>query len=350
MNENNNYMARFFGVMGSGKAYLSLLYNFLAFPLGLFYFVFLVVGFSISIPLILVFVGLLLLPVMVLAWWFLAAFERQLAIILLGEEIGPMAPRPGSNEDIWQRFKNFLGNPVTWKSLVYLFLKFPLGILSLVAISVFLGLGIGFTVVPILAVGFNLDASLDLWWGISWPLSNPSFGMVVFFLGLLVWPVSLHVFNGLGMVHGWLAKVMLGDYPYITTSKRELDKTEVSKTSEESIDETVVSEGELTDAHEEEAVDSRVHEPSGEYEPIFEEVEEPPVEAIDIPVELSSQKVRISGSLVGEEFGTRTFTRKVSDIHLKEDGSQVGRVGYKSEQLKVQREGDDFPWEAVGKM
>jgi len=128
----NRYIKLFFGVVAKGQSYLNLIYLLLAFPLGVFYFVFLVTGLSLGIGLLIIWLGIPILLFMLAAWWALTAFERQLALWLLRVDIPPMSRESASGQSVWTRFKAHLKNPVTWKGLVYLFAKFPLGILSFV--------------------------------------------------------------------------------------------------------------------------------------------------------------------------------------------------------------------------
>ena len=61
MEKNRSWLSRIFGVVIEGQTYLNILYLLLAFPLGLFYFIFFVVGFSLGLPLIILWVGFLIL-------------------------------------------------------------------------------------------------------------------------------------------------------------------------------------------------------------------------------------------------------------------------------------------------
>src|SRR6478736_1122150 len=72
-------VAEFFLAPFRLRTYANLLYLWLAFPLGLFYFVTLITGFSLGLGLLIVWVGLLVLLVMMLVVWALGGFERTLA-------------------------------------------------------------------------------------------------------------------------------------------------------------------------------------------------------------------------------------------------------------------------------
>ena len=65
-----------------------------------------------------------------LAWGF-AAFERHLARWWLGADVPPMsAPQPPGRK-LWQRARDHLASVVTWKSILYLTLQFPAGVVVL---------------------------------------------------------------------------------------------------------------------------------------------------------------------------------------------------------------------------
>ena len=122
-------LKKFFGIIANPDAYLSLIYQFFAFPLGLFYFVFLITGILVGIGLIIIWIGIPILFLMMIAWYGFSVFEKQLSIYVLKAEI-PDIKKPEKQEmAIWTRFKSYISDPVTWKSLAFLFLRFPLGIL-----------------------------------------------------------------------------------------------------------------------------------------------------------------------------------------------------------------------------
>ena len=85
-----NGLSKFFGVAVRGQTYLNMLYLLLAFPLGLFYFVFLVTGLSLGVSLVIVWVGIFFLLIVFTVWIALLVMERYLAIQLLHEDIPPI--------------------------------------------------------------------------------------------------------------------------------------------------------------------------------------------------------------------------------------------------------------------
>lgn len=89
MNKTTDIVKQFFGVVTRGETYLNIIYLLLAFPLGTAYFVFLVTGLSLGLSLLIIWVGIPILLFMIVAWWGLVVFERQLAIWLLHVDIPP---------------------------------------------------------------------------------------------------------------------------------------------------------------------------------------------------------------------------------------------------------------------
>lgn len=192
-----------FGVLIDGRSYLNALYSVVALPLGVFYFSFLVVGLSLGIGLTIIWIGIgVLLLVLALSYVF-SAFERQQAIWLLGAEVGPMAPPATGDEDLWPRFKAFLLNPVTWKGIGFLFLKFPLGLFSFCFTVVSLSVSLGLLLAPF----YYWFSPPDFFWWYADTLPEALLCSVFGFVGLLV---SLHLLNALAWVWRNLATLMLG--------------------------------------------------------------------------------------------------------------------------------------------
>jgi putative sensor protein len=188
------------------RTYTNLVYLMLAMPLGLLYFLFLSVGLSLGIGLIIVWIGIPILGVVFAASWALAALERQLAIHALGADVPPMAPPPsGESRTLWQQVTAFFLNPVTWKGMAFLVLKFPLGIVSFVTVVTLIATSIALVLAPIaweLGV-FEVDV-------VFWPVNSlgGAWACSLFGLGLLL--LSLNLLNLLALVWRWAATFLLG--------------------------------------------------------------------------------------------------------------------------------------------
>ncbi|WMW25976.1 sensor domain-containing protein [Methanolobus sediminis] len=180
------------------QTYLNILYLLFSFPLGTAYFIFLVTGLSFGFGLLIVWVGIPVLLLIFLAWWEIASFERQMAIWLLGTEIPSMYTQSFYGDSILNKFIQRVKSPVTWKALIFLLLKFPLGIFSLVLMVVLLGLTLTMLFTPVLYL-----------LGVS-DVNSALEAFIVSLSGMLVGFVSLHVLNMLAIISGNFARIMLG--------------------------------------------------------------------------------------------------------------------------------------------
>jgi hypothetical protein len=141
---------KFFTVILEGQTYINILYLLLSFPLGIAYFVLLVTGVSLGLSLLVTLLGIPILVLTLFAWRGLGTFEHRMAASMLGEKMFPMSIKAESRGTLWSRFKGYLRNPVTWKTLGYLMLKFPLGILSFVIFVTLIAITLTFISVPFL--------------------------------------------------------------------------------------------------------------------------------------------------------------------------------------------------------
>jgi hypothetical protein len=192
-----------FGVAFRGRTYANILYLFLAFPLGLVYFVFLAVGISLGIGLYILLIGLPLLVLTLLAWRQFIKLEQFQSRRLLGAK---MEPEPilrwSSDQNAWRWFRSRLSSPVTWKGLAYLFLKFPLGLLAFVLLVVMGVVSLVFISIPFIYQHVNIEM------GHSIDLTMPQ-ALVFMVLGMSLGLFSLHIWNGLAFVFKWLSERML---------------------------------------------------------------------------------------------------------------------------------------------
>jgi len=198
---NDSAIVRFFGVVRRPETWLGILFNWLAFPLGLFYFVFLVTGLSLGVGLVVVWIGIPILLVVAGAWWLFGAFERLQAHYLLRADVPP-APREWEQaEGVWGKLKAHFGSAATWKDLVYLLAKLPLGIVSTTLLVTAAAMVFWFVAMPFFSL-FDVPIINNTWVPPLW------FGLVCLPLGILVFFVALHVINGWSWVCARWAEVM----------------------------------------------------------------------------------------------------------------------------------------------
>jgi Putative sensor len=196
-------LTRFFGVVTRPRTWLGLVFHLLAFPLGLFYFVFLVTGISVGVGLVVVWVGIPILLVVAGAWWLFAAFERVQALHLLGARL-PATPRPWERaEGIWGRLKAHFGSGSTWLDLAYLIAKLPFGVVSFTLVVSLAG-AVGWLFAMPFMAAFDVPVVNGTWVPPLW------FGILCVPLGLLLFVASLHVLNAWGWLCARWAEVLFG--------------------------------------------------------------------------------------------------------------------------------------------
>ena len=205
MSNQQSSISKFFGVPFRGQTYLNLVYLFLAFPLGLFYFILVVMGFSLGFGLIFIVVGLFILAGTVAACWACALLERQMAVSLLHEDIPPLKRAAPDGSSTWDQIKTQLASPVTWKSLAFLLLKFPVGIATFVILTTLIALTLGLLTVPITYNFFPVEIMHFNGTGIVIDTLWKAFACLLVGVALLF--PSLHIFNGLAWVSGRFARM-----------------------------------------------------------------------------------------------------------------------------------------------
>jgi hypothetical protein len=188
------------------QTYLNILYLLLAFPLGIFYFVFLVTGLSVGLSLIIIWIGIPILLLVLIGWWGMAAFERELAIRLLRVEIPPMKRETEPGLGLWARLKTYLGNPVTWKGLAYLFIKFPLGIFSFVVAITLVSVSLSFVAVPVAFPFVPEQILIEADTG-GWVIDTFGEALLVGVVGLVLALLSVYLMNWLAYASGWLVRM-----------------------------------------------------------------------------------------------------------------------------------------------
>jgi signal transduction histidine kinase len=194
------WAARFAGVVTGPQTWLNLLYLLLAFPLGLAYFIVLVVGVSTGAALAVLVIGLAILLATLAAWRGMATIERGLARAVLGVPIKTPPELPAAP---LQRITGWLRDPMTWKGLVFVALKFPLGVASFAIVC---GAGF-FSLVLLFAPVIVLFTTVTFF---GWIVESPLQALPLTVIGVPAVLLSLHLFNGMAWLWGIFARVMLG--------------------------------------------------------------------------------------------------------------------------------------------
>lgn len=198
----DQFLTKYFTIFAKPKMYLTLLYLFLAFPLGLAYFILLVVGFSLGFSLLIIWVGVIILALLFPTIWLLISFERLQTTHLLGMPIPITVPSTSETTSLWQKLKSFLTDPATWKGVLFILLKFPIGIIS------FVFLVTGFAVLFSMIFSPLIISWNPIHFGV-WKVDTISEAIGLSMLGLMALPGLFHIYYFLGQSIGKLSAVLL---------------------------------------------------------------------------------------------------------------------------------------------
>ncbi|WP_214106485.1 sensor histidine kinase [Acrocarpospora catenulata] len=172
--------------------------------LGVGYFVGLVVAISVSVTLVVIWVGLPMLVLTILLWRGAAMLERRLVGWSFGVAVlSPYRPRP--ERGFWAHLGWLFQDPATWRDLGYLLLLLPLSLAEFTVVVMGLGLALGLFLspVPIVLSGEWLEL-----WGLR--IDTVPKALPVMLLGLVLLVPALYAVRGLAWLHGAVARLLLG--------------------------------------------------------------------------------------------------------------------------------------------
>ena len=197
-------LQRYYGVFARPQTYLNVLYLLLGLPLGIAYFVSLVTLISVSGGLTITLVGIPLFVATMYYWCIVAGVERAQANVLVGTRIHPL--RFGTAQGgFWKR--NSIGtrlrSTLTWRSLLWLFLRFPQGIATFVLAVVFISVPIWMITLPITA---NFGGGADFG---AWRIDTVQKGLIFVVPGLLLLPAALYICNLAARLSGAATRLFL---------------------------------------------------------------------------------------------------------------------------------------------
>ncbi len=178
--------------------------------LGIGYFIFLVVGFSVGGALIWTFPGVAILLVTILASRLIGDIEAKMVSAVTGMEIR----RPpwnlegieGWRSKLWAR----LIDPTTWTGIVYLFVQFPLGLAVFVAIVAGGSIAGMFVASPIIVLFTDEPITVLDGGSVEITVSTASEALWLVPIGLLASLVLVHFVLGASALHAAWARLMLG--------------------------------------------------------------------------------------------------------------------------------------------
>lgn len=202
---------RFFRVYSDPRAYASLFFMFLALALGIFHFVFAIVGLSLSagfailiigVPFFLAFIGLTRV---------IALADGRLVEAISGERMPRRPVHPGPKQSFWTRIVEMLRDARTWTTLAYFVLALPLGIAYFTVAVTGLSVGLALTFAPLFEIARRMglvEISTDLIIEPAW-LASAFMLPVCVIAGVLLVTLLMHAARFVGRVHARFAKHML---------------------------------------------------------------------------------------------------------------------------------------------
>jgi hypothetical protein len=198
----------------------------LSFPLGLISFLIVVIGLSVGLGTLVIWIGLPILFATLFIIRGMAEIERRMVSSLLRIPMPyrmpePAEPRPG----VLRRFGRMLSDPATWTSTIYMLLKLPLGIFSftlalslLVASAALVFFPLGYLISLLVNVillkngissnGTMIPGFIEIHGSFDLAMFARSFlGVPV---GIVLWLFTRTLLNGLARASGALAHALLG--------------------------------------------------------------------------------------------------------------------------------------------
>jgi hypothetical protein len=181
----------------------------LAFPTGIFFFVWAVTGMSLSLSLMIMIFGIPFSLLFLGSVRLISLVEGRIVEALLGVRMPrrPIHPGNGKSRPVMERIKEMLIDPRTWGTLFYMVLKLPLGVLDFVFLVVLGSISLSLISSPITDfIGHNFWFEIDgvNYYTIPW-LVTPILAVI----GLLLLTGLMHIARGMGWMHGNLAKNLL---------------------------------------------------------------------------------------------------------------------------------------------
>ncbi len=210
-------MGRFFGVATDPRAYAALFYMVLALATGIFYFIWVITGISLSTGLAILIIGIPFVILFLGSVRVLSLVEGRIVEVMLGERM-PRRPLYAERGQPWlERIKAMFTDPRTWSTLLYFVAMLPLGIVYFTLAVTLLGSAVAFISAPLLVwtgiaelresvYGWqflNIDGSVVTTSLHAWALP------LLFVGGILLLFGTLHLARGIGRLHGLLAKSLL---------------------------------------------------------------------------------------------------------------------------------------------
>ncbi len=205
----------------------SIVYLLLSMPLGILYFTITVVGLSVGLGTLVIWIGLPILFGTFVVIRGMAAIERRLVVTLLRFPLPYTQHRQRETRRTFiQYVKDMLRDPLTWTSTIYMLIKLPLGILSFTLALVLPIVSTAITLLPLTYLVNLLVNAILLKNGIQssgiiipyYIEVHSTFDLVMFLrsfigvpVGIVLWYVTRLVLNGIALGSAELVHALLSE-------------------------------------------------------------------------------------------------------------------------------------------
>ena len=208
-------LGEFFGVFLDPRAYTSLFFMLLCLATGIIYFVFAVVGLSLSAGFAVLIIGVPFFLMFVAVGRVVSLAEGRLIEAMTGVRMPRRPVYQGSALGFWARIGEMLRDRRTWTTIAYFVLMLPIGILYFVIAVVGLCVSLTFIALPITVVlaqagwfglgGVEVFSQARPEWLFDSGIAVPILGVA----GVLLLTSFMHLARGVGKLHALFAKSML---------------------------------------------------------------------------------------------------------------------------------------------
>jgi signal transduction histidine kinase len=187
------------------------IYLLLSMFVGLTWHVVLATGLALGVGTLIIWVGVFVLALTLLAWRGGAWLERRWVGAMLGVHI-PDPYRPLPDGSLWRRARVLASDPATWKDLAYLVVLFPLGLIWFVVTTTVWSLAVGLLTAPLwywipADGGVALFQDGDRSYLVLDTLPEAILAGVV---GAILFVAAAWVVRGMAIAHGAVALALLG--------------------------------------------------------------------------------------------------------------------------------------------
>ena len=208
-------LGAFFAVFLDPRAYTSLFFMLLCLATGIIYFVFAVVGLSLSAGFAVLIIGVPFFLMFVAVGRVVSLAEGRLIEAMTGVRMPRRPVYQGSALTFWARISEMLRDRRTWTTIAYFVLMLPIGILYFVIAVVGLCVSLALIALPITVIcaqagwfgmgGVEVFSQAQPEWLFDSGIAVPILGVA----GVLLLTSFMHLARGVGKLHALFAKSML---------------------------------------------------------------------------------------------------------------------------------------------